>query len=85
MSYKEEYDSTFKCFKITCQASTQQCLFKVTFATFAKYQLKVIQQSFSPWLNFLVTLILQWLTSHNLQAWKLIDFERAQFLVVCQA
>ena len=47
--------------KITCQVSTKRCLFKVTFVTFVKYQLKIIQQSFSRWINVLLTLILQML------------------------
>ena len=47
--------------KIKCQVPTKRCLFKVTFVTFVKYQLQLIQQSFSRWVNVLLTLILQML------------------------
>ena len=40
-------------------------MFKVTLVTFAKYQLEIIQRSFSLWVNVLLTSILQMLTCRN--------------------
>ena len=41
----------------------KQCLSKVTFASFVKHQLKIIQRSFSLRVSLLVTLTLQCLMS----------------------
>ena len=54
--------------KLICQDPNKRCLFKVTFVTFVKHQLKLIQQSSSLRVNFLLTLILQPLTSLNSHA-----------------
>ena len=53
------------CKKLICQDPNKRCLLKVTYVTFVKHQLKIIQQSSSLRVNFLLTLILQRLTSLN--------------------
>ena len=47
--------------KNNMQVPTKRCLSKVIFVTFVKHQLNIIQWSFSLWVNFLLSLILQWL------------------------
>ena len=62
--------------------SARGCFFKVASATFIKYQVKIIQRSFSLCFKLFTNFDFTMVTSHNSRTIKLtfLNFKRAQFL-----